>query len=203
MRLLLALSLCLSLAACGPATPTTDAGTDAPVASDAPIATDAPVAADVPTTDAPSADAATPGTLDACFEGLAPRVATRTYNVLEFVGDGGAIRVRLAREVGERSAVGETFAYDLVRFGIEIDGEVTCFTEPSSLAYDFGHHNWNDTATATGEHEHAVTMRYDVETGSWNDTLSIDGGADVPLENVACLSLPTFDANHCLLRDDL
>lgn len=192
MRSRLALLLCTALGACDPAAPVTDAGTDAPIAADAPADTSA---ADAPAVDAPAAD-----TLDACFEGLMPRVEGRTFNVLDFTGDDGAIRVRLAREVGERPFVGETIPYDLVRFGIEHDGEVSCFTEASSLAYEFGHHNWFDTATA--DDSYAVTMRYGVETGNWTDTLSIDGGADIALTNVACTSLPTLDLNHCLLRDD-
>lgn len=147
-------------------------------------------------------DDSAPGSLDDCFAGLAPRVATRTVNLLDFEAEGGAVRVRLAREIGERSFVGETLPYDLVRFGIERDGAADCVTDPGALVYDFGHHNWNERAAATGTHAYVVRMVYDISgtTAVWTDTLAVDDGAEVPLTFVDCRSIPTIDLNHCLMR---
>jgi len=181
-----------------PASP--DAGSDgvAPDVADAVELGDHEAGVDA----ADDGDGAVPGSLDDCFAGLAPRVATRTVNLLDFEAEGGAVRVRLAREVGERSFVGETLPYDLVRFGLERDGAVDCVTDPGALAYDFGHHNWNERVAATGAHAYVVRMVYDFSgtTAAWADTLAVDGGAEVPLTFTDCRSIPTFDPNHCLMR---
>jgi hypothetical protein len=144
------------------------------------------------------------GSLDTCFAGLSPRVANGTVNLLDFVAEGGVTHVRLAREAGSQPFVGETTPYDLVRFGIERNGVTECITDLSLLSYNFGHHNWKDTATATGSQTYTVTMSYDygpsAPRASWTDTLSLDGGAPMPLVFTSCRSIPTLDANHCLLR---
>ena len=157
-----------------------------------------------PTPDAGERDAApsTGTTLASCFEGLAPRVAGGVVNVLGFETADGALRLRLAREPGERSAVGETYPYDLVRFAIERDGEVECITEAGSLAYDFGHHNWLDAMTAQGRATYVVSIRYDVGSDPvmWMDTLRVDAGEPMALTLTRCQTMPVEDLNHCLLR---
>jgi hypothetical protein len=163
--------------------------------------------ADDPATDAGAVDDAgggdttAPTTLDACFAGLTPRVDGRTVNVLDFTNDVGSLQLRLAREVGERTGVGETLGYDLVRFGIRSDDGLTCVTDAAALAYTFGHHNWDDYATATGTHSYVVHMAYSFESGGWTDTLVVDDGDPIVLTNTRCASIPTVDLNHCLMRD--
>ncbi|MCA9579202.1 MAG: hypothetical protein KC668_27425 [Myxococcales bacterium] len=143
----------------------------------------------------------TPGTLDACFAGLAPTGDSPFVGTLRFESVDGTIEVRLARQPGDRPAVGETWAYDMVRFGIARDGVVTCITQPSALAYDFGHHNWADVATAEGTSTFVVSMRYEFtgDEPTWVDTLQIDEAAPITLRATACDVTPN-DLNHCLLR---
>ncbi|MEZ4328682.1 MAG: hypothetical protein R3B40_25890 [Polyangiales bacterium] len=142
-----------------------------------------------------------PSTLDACFAGLAPTGDSPFVGTLRFESLDGSIELRLARQPGDRPAVGETWAYDLVRFGIAQDGVVTCITQPGALAYDFGHHNWADIATADGAATYVVSMRYEFtgDAAAWVDTLQIDGAAPITLRATACDVTPN-DLNHCLLR---
>jgi len=120
---------------------------------------------------------------------------------LSFESADGSIRVRLARQPGERASVGETFPYDLVRFGIERDGVVECVTDRDALRYDFGHHNWDDTATAEGNATYVVAIRLDITSDPvlWVDTLQINEIAPMSLEFTGCAVTP-FDLNHCSLR---
>ncbi|MBK7775096.1 MAG: hypothetical protein IPI43_13350 [Sandaracinaceae bacterium] len=60
-----------------------------------------------------------------------------------FENDDGSVRGAPGPSAGDRPSVGETYAYDMVRFGIERDGVVECITDQDALAYDFGHHNWS------------------------------------------------------------
>jgi hypothetical protein len=152
--------------------------------------------------DSGSNDVGVAGSLDDCFAGISPRVSARTVNLLDFDAEDGSTHLRLAREAGTRAFVGETTPYDLVRFGIDRSGTTECITDSGLLAYDFGHHNWNDTATATSSRTYTVKMVYDFSgaTAKWTDTLSIDGAAGIPLVFGSCRSIPTPDANHCLSR---
>lgn len=140
-------------------------------------------------------------TLAACFAGLAPTGGSPFVGTLSFESLDGSVRVRLARQPGDRPAVGETFAYDLVRFGIERNGVVECITRPGALMYDFGHHNWFDTATAEGTATYVVVSTYDFsgDGPAWVDTLQIDEAAPMTLRATACDVTP-LDLNHCLLR---
>lgn len=140
-------------------------------------------------------------TLDSCFAGLAPTGGAGFVGTLSFESEDGSTRVRLARQPGDRSSVGETFPYDLVRFGIERDGVVECITDRDALAYDFGHHNWDDTATATGRADYVVRVRLDLTTDpvAWIDTLQINEAAPITLTETGCDSIPP-DLNHCSLR---
>ncbi|MBK7774777.1 MAG: hypothetical protein IPI43_11670 [Sandaracinaceae bacterium] len=141
-------------------------------------------------------------TLDSCFAGIAPTGDAPWVGTQSFENDDGSVRVRLARQPGDRPSVGETYAYDMVRFGIERDGVVECITDQDALAYDFGHHNWNDTATAEGNGTYVVTMRFDVaaEPAVWVDALQINEAAPMTLHATACDATP-LDLNHCLLRN--
>jgi hypothetical protein len=154
------------------------------------------------TTTDDSGDGKLVNSLDECFEGLQPRRAGQVVNVLTFQTADGATAVRLAREIGDRTAVGETFAYDLVRFGIDRDGAVDCVTDVSRLKYTFAHHNWDDEVEAQGDAKYVVHMTFDVTAAEnrWTDTLAIDGGATQTLSLTECSVFPTVDLNHCLLR---
>lgn len=157
-------------------------------------------AGDAGTHDASTGDAGEL-TLDACFAGLAPRPNGSFVGTLVFESEDGSVEVRLAREPGDRTSVGETFPYDLVRFGIERNGVVECITDRDQLAYDFGHHNWNDTATAEGNATYMVTIRLDTTDDPvvWVDTLQINEAAPITLRATACDVTP-LDLNHCSLR---
>lgn len=154
------------------------------------------------TTTDDNSDVKTVNSLDECFEGLQPRRAGEVVNVLSFQTADEATVVRLAREIGDRTAVGETFAYDLVRFGIERDGAVDCVTDASRLKYTFAHHNWDDEVEAQGEAKYVVHMTFDVTAAEnrWTDTLAIGDGAAQTLKLTDCSVIPPGDLNHCLFR---
>ena len=160
-------------------------------------------AGDAGTHDASTGDAGEL-TLDSCFAGLAPRPNGSFVGTLVFESEDGSVEVRLAREPGDRTSVGETFPYDLVRFGIERNGVVECITDRDQLAYDFGHHNWNDTATAEGNATYVVVSRFiNLDfPATWEDTLQINDAAPMTLRFVSCDVTPE-DLNHCLLRGPL
>lgn len=116
--------------------------------------------------------------------------------------------VRIARRVGDRTAVGETFAFDLVWFAIIRDGQMTCVSDPAALAYSFGHHNWDDTLTATTNgFAHAVHIVYSFDSApnpTWVNTLTLtptSGGdvivAELPMTATECESIPAGDLNVC------
>lgn len=152
------------------------------------------------TPDASAPDSATV-TLDTCFAGLAPTGNSPFVGTLSFESLDGRVRVRLARQPGQRPFVGETYPYDLVRFAIERDGQTECITDRAALSYDFGHHNWSDTATAEGSATFTVELRYDLASAEpdWVDTLQVGRDAPLTLRSTGCDAIPP-DLNHCLLR---
>lgn len=212
MRGLAAFVLMLALAGCGDdATPLADSGPgDAGPGFDAGPGGDAGPGFDAgPGGDAgPGFDAGPVADLDACFDGIAPTDGG-FVQIQDLLNDDGSIHVRLATEPGDRMAIGETFPYDLVRFGITRDGVTTCITDPAQLAYEFGHHNWNELATATTATDvYEVHMVLDIvgDPPGWTDTLTIsDPGSTtpregpIPMHDGGCRSVP-FDPNPCLMR---
>jgi hypothetical protein len=152
-------------------------------------------------------DTDTDGDLDDCFSNIGP-TGNSFVQIQDFVNDDGTIHIRLATEPGDRSAVGETFPYDLKRFGITRNGVTVCVTEVQDLAYDFGHHNWNEVATSTTlSAVYEVSMLYDFMDGLWEDELTIfdsDGvtvsEGPMKLNDAGCRSIP-FDLNPCMARD--
>ena len=142
--------------------------------------------------------------LDGCFEGLERGATDPFIGTLTLRSTDGSVRVRIARQPGDRPFVGETWPYDLLRFGVTSEGVTTCVTESSALGYTFGHHNWNDEAMATGESDYSLTMVYSFATdpAGWSDELSIDGALPIPLELESCETDPPEDLNHCLLRSE-
>jgi hypothetical protein len=163
----------------------------------------------------PNGDAGTNGggdtrDLDACFADLvAPPVGF--IEVQSFETEDGNLRLRRARRPGARSAVGETFPYDLVRFGVESDTGSRCVTEPARLDYAFGHHNWNERWEArTGDMRYVVrealdVTRLSVEGDVWTTTVELipqPSGAPLPSKDLiatGCYSLP-YDYNPCFRR---
>jgi hypothetical protein len=85
---------------------------------------------------------------------------------------------------------------------IKRDFAVDCVTDAGNLAYELGHHNWNERSEATGAHACVVRAVYELvgTTAVRTATLSIDGGAEVPSTFTDCRSIPTVDLKHCLMR---
>jgi hypothetical protein len=131
--------------------------------------------------------------------------------IQRFESEDGAVRVWRARQPGQRSAVGETFPYDLKRAWIETEDEPgACVTAASALSYEFGHHNWAEEWTITTERAQYIGRELyssgptDLEEWSWTDTLEAkdDSGATlfmVGLVDDGCESMP-YDLNPCLRR---
>jgi hypothetical protein len=166
--------------ACAPASPGVDGGSDA---------------------------AAPPGSnadLDECFRGLAP-APPRFIEVQTLTSAG--ITIRRARTPGDGIAVGETFPYVLIRFGVAEATGARCISQAAQLTYRYGHHNWNDSMEAT-----VGSLVYRLEekltlgptTSSWDFTLTVlEGGTPregpLPMKEAGCYTLP-FDLNGCFLR---
>jgi len=61
----------------------------------------------------------------------------------------GRLRVRLALDTQDLFGTTGTMPWRLVRLGVEVDGAVSCITEPAQLTYVGSHHNCSDKASAT------------------------------------------------------
>jgi hypothetical protein len=144
-----------------------------------------------------------------CFDPLSTPSAG-FVEVQHFESAERGVRITRARQPGERSAVGETFPYDLVRVRIEADGDAACVSEAAAMTYEFGHHNWNETwSVRTEKARYVVREQYDFQAGSerpWADSLEARSLEDdsllwgpVDLEPDGCYSLP-YDLNPCLMR---
>lgn len=155
-------------------------------------------------------DASVMMTAEACFADLTAPTDGWFVETQRFVTSDDAIHLWRARKPGTRpGAVGETFAYDLVRFWIGSDDEPgTCITASSAMTYDFAHHNWNETWSATTDFARYVVherLDFGATETSWQDTLEVFDPNDVPrggtqdLEDDGCSSLP-YDLNPCMFR---
>jgi hypothetical protein len=154
-------------------------------------------------------DASVVITAEECFADLTAPTDGWFVETQRFATADDAIELWRARKPGMRSAVGETFPYDLVRFWIGSDDEPgTCVTAPSAMTYDFAHHNWDETWSAITEHGRYVVherLEFGDAATSWQDTLDVFDLNDVPrggtqtLEATGCASLP-YDLNPCLFR---
>jgi len=136
-----------------------------------------------PDTPAGGADTASGGdSFETC---IPPRTPDFFVQTIELESADRATRVRLQVEPGEGNAVGETFAFHLHGFALEHDGVTTCVTEQTALTYVWGHHNWNETATAIdGATTYIVRMTFDWTldgTPVWDDRISARdaGGAEL------------------------
>lgn len=143
-----------------------------------------------------------------CLDGLvAPE--SGFIEVLSFVASEPNLKVMRARQPGNRSAVGETFPYDLVGVAIQTDDEEACIFEAAQLSYTFGHHNWSETWTLRTKHA-LYTVReaysFDNDELPWKDTIEAHSLTDntrlwgpIPLEADGCFSLP-YNLNPCMKR---
>lgn len=145
---------------------------------------------------------------EACFAGLkAP--ATGFISIQAFSVEELGLTLMRAREPGERSAVGETFPYDLLRVSLSSAEEDTCVTKKSALSYEFGHHNWNEkwsARTARARYVVRELRSFDDPATPWIDSLEVRSLEDdsllmgpFALKEAGCRSLP-YDLNPCSLR---
>lgn len=150
-------------------------------------------------------------TPEACFGELAPVGDAWFVELQRFESEDGAVRVWRSRQPGDRSAVGETFPYDLVKVWIETEDEPgTCISSASALSYTFGHHNWAEQWTATTEvakyigREMFSNAPANPQEWGWTDTLEAqdEAGATLFMVNLVedgCETSP-YDLNPCLMR---
>jgi len=164
---------------------------------------------DEATSDAGDAPRAT--TPQECFGELAPDGDAWFIELQRFKSEDGAVRVWRSRQPGDRSAAGETFAYDLVRAWIETDDEPgTCVTARGALTYQFAHHNWAEEWTVQTSRalyigrEMYMNGPADPKEWGWIDTLEAQDESGATLFTVdliedGCETAP-YDLNSCLLR---
>jgi hypothetical protein len=132
---------------------------DGPARDSADAPADVPVGQDDAATDL-GADAL-PASLDDCFAGLPAPVGIQIVSNKSSAD--GRVHLRLALDTLGNMGLG--YAWSLIRFGIEIDGTVTCIKDKTALKYTMSRHNCTDTASAT-----SGTTRYDM--GSPSDTMT-------------------------------
>jgi hypothetical protein len=161
-----------------------------------------------------STDGSTPGPgldagadFDACFSNLA---AGQWFTEVQgFKTDDDAVHVFRARRPGPKPAVGETFAYELVRFFVASTAETACVSDAGALDYEYAHHNWNEkwrAQTATRRYLGTEQRIFDEQT-SWRSQLTIQSAdgqqtllGPVSLEGVTCFTVPPGDPNACTWR---
>lgn len=162
----------------------------------------------------PSADAGpddpgkNPTTLDACLSELS-EPDSGFISIQRFRSSDGKVKLARARQTIDAPTVGETFAYAMVRFWIESDDEPgTCVRAKSALSYEYAHHNWDETWSATTElatYDGNELFNTDGGEVLWTDTLtakSKDGKVlfgPIMLQEDGCSSIP-YDLNPCLTR---
>ena len=143
----------------------------------------------------------------ACFADLT-MPASGWVEIQRFHTAEHGIKLWRARQTTDGPTVGETTAYELVRFWVEsADEPGTCVTAPEALTYSYQHHNWDETWQAN-----TLEFRYlghePFNLGGeppWLDTLTVKDAtgatlvSDVPLIEDGCNTLP-YDLNACVLR---
>jgi hypothetical protein len=120
------------------------------------------------------------------------------------------VYIERARQPGQRSAVGETFAYDLKAVLITTADDAACVKRSADLSYEFGHHNWSEIwSVRTTKARYVVHETYSFENQGrpWVDTVearALEGDAllwgPVALQDEGCRSLP-YNLNPCLRRE--
>lgn len=136
------------------------------------------------------------GPLDECFAGLPGRVGTQMLATKKSAD--GRIRVRIALDTADRGGTSGTMGWGLVRLGVELDGAVSCITQPSQLSYVGSHHNCLDKAGATAG---AMTFELeDPDDGSTSLTVRKDGTVvheSVVLTDESCSSSTPIGPQTC------
>jgi hypothetical protein len=165
-------------------------------------------------TDATVDDATAGATLLACLDDLGERVDTR---VQLFRSADESVHLAFASAAPADYCVGDEFcacnggscgSYELLAFGIERDGAVTCVRDAAALTYEGGHHSWGDVAKAThGAERFIVRMMFGFETNSYTDTLEIEStatdeptGDPIPLVSEDCYAIPAGVNAGCCER---
>jgi hypothetical protein len=113
--------------------------------------------------DAQTFDGTPSSSLDDCFAGL-PKAVGMQLVATKSSAD-GRVRIRIALDTEHWVSTSGTFAWGLIRFGVEMDGAVTCITDRASLVYQGSHHNCADSATAI-----AGTTTYSMSAPEWEET---------------------------------
>ena len=146
---------------------------------------------------------------DECFGALeAP--AAGFIEIQRFAATDDSVEIWRARKPGERSAVGETFAYDLLAVWIDGAGEDgTCIADRAAMTYEFGHHNWDEVWTVRTEHatytgREMYGSSADPSAWTWTDSLEAKDASGTTLFTVelvdqGCETRP-YDLNPCLMR---
>jgi hypothetical protein len=134
----------------------------------------------------------------------------RTVEYLTFSGDAGSgdagqLSARIARRVTDGTTVGETFALELAGFALDFQDELICVLDLGQMEYQWGHHNWDETATITHQGtEYVLTLRYYAAGApEWTDELTATGVSvwgPLRLTATACSTDPPNDANFCMGR---
>lgn len=136
------------------------------------------------------------GTLDECFAGLPGRAGTQMLATKKSAD--GHIRVRIALDTADRGGTSGTKGWGLVRLGVDLDGSVSCITQPSQLSYVGSHHNCSDKAGATAG---AMTFELkDPDDGSTSLTVRKDGAVvheSVVLTDESCSSSTPIGPQTC------
>ena len=120
----------------------------------------------------------------------------------------GKTRVILVRE-GVQQGVGHSTIFELRRLSVLQEGSCHHSAEAAALSYVNSHHNWRDVAQASiSGKTYKVELTFDLTVGSsgWKVTLSVDGGAALPLRMTAgplgcrsnCLTSPPILINELM-----
>ncbi len=143
---------------------------------------------------------------------IAPDEEYNFLGVLNFTIEGEDTTIQIAREPGKGDAVGETFAFHLMRFSLKNSEKDLCIDNTSQLAYTWGHHNWDETIEITdGDTRYIIRLVFQyLEESVWNDTIeakSAKSGNTLwgpkKLVDAGCETLPPGNLNECMLRSRL
>jgi hypothetical protein len=152
------------------------------------------------------------GSQDCTEDPQAPAGDFNFIVIQKFAAQDQGISLSLAWTIGDGSAVGETFAFDMVRFIVSDDQVNQCIQDDQLMQYTWGHHNWDETLTATTNgREYKVKMvRENIEDNAWVDSLEIRDEQSgeiiegpVVLEDLGCRTIPPGNPNACVFRNDL
>ena len=131
--------------------------------------------------------------------------------IQDFATQDQKFNLSLAWTIGDGVAVGETFAFEMVRFIVRDDQVNQCIQDDQMMNYEWGHHNWDETITATTDgREYKVRMaRENIEDNAWVDSLEVRddlSGENIEgpmaLEDLGCRTILPGNPNACVFRND-